>query len=96
DLKLSAVERKGLKIGGKEKDRAPDWASDDPRAVGKLFLKKPAHAGVVGNTLGKIWCPIKGLGCKELVENIFLFTFRKATGWRRALEHGPWWFDKEL
>ncbi|XBI97037.1 hypothetical protein VPH35_033242 [Triticum aestivum] len=95
-LKLSAAERKGLKIGEKEKGKVFDWATDEPQAVGKLFSEKLAHAGVVGNTLGRIWCPIKGLGCSELRENIFLFTFRQPVGRRRALEDGPWWFDKEL
>ncbi|KAI4979006.1 hypothetical protein ZWY2020_015759 [Hordeum vulgare] len=67
-----------------------------PQAVGKLFSEKPVHAGIIGQTLGRIWCPIKGLECKELETNVFLFMFRQAAGWRRALEEGPWWFDKEL
>ncbi|KAE8794127.1 hypothetical protein D1007_31188 [Hordeum vulgare] len=95
-LKLSAAERRGLKIGETEKGKACVGALDDPQAVGKLFSEKPVHAGVVGQTLGRIWCPIKGLGCKELEANVFLFTFRQAAGWRGALEEGPWWFDKEL
>ncbi|XBH87555.1 hypothetical protein VPH35_074981 [Triticum aestivum] len=95
-LRLTAAERKGLRIGEKEKEKVFDWAPKEPQAVGKLFPEKLAHAGVVGNTLGRIWCPIKGVGCKELEENIFLFNFRQPAGWRRALEEGPWWFDKEL
>lgn len=95
-LKLSAAEKRGMKIGEAEKGKSYDWAPDDPQAVGKLFSEKPVHAGVIGQTLGRIWCPIKGLECKELEANVFLFTFRQATGWRRALEEGPWWFDKEL
>uniref|UniRef100_A0A453LTT2 DUF4283 domain-containing protein n=1 Tax=Aegilops tauschii subsp. strangulata TaxID=200361 RepID=A0A453LTT2_AEGTS len=95
-LKLSAAERKGLKIGEAEKGQAIEWSSHEPQAVGKLFSEKPVRAGVVGQTLGRIWCPIKGVGCKELRTNVFLFTFRQASGGRRALEEGPWWFDKEL
>ncbi|KAE8770391.1 hypothetical protein D1007_57857 [Hordeum vulgare] len=95
-LKLSAAERRGIKVGGAEKNTTGDRIVDDPKAVGKLFSEKPVHAGIIGQTLGRIWCPIKGLECKELETNIFLFTFRQAAGWRRALEEGPWWFDKEL
>ena len=95
-LKLLEAEMKGIKIGLEQKGKTCEWAPDDPQAVGKLFSEKPTRASVVGNTLGKIWCPIKGVDCTELIENVFLFTFRHASGWRRALEDGPWWFDKEL
>ncbi|KAE8801537.1 hypothetical protein D1007_22861 [Hordeum vulgare] len=79
-LKLSAAERRGLKVGGAEKNNTGEGAMDDPRAVGKLFSEKLVHAGIIGQTLGKIWCPIKGLECKELETNVFLFTFRQAAG----------------
>lgn len=95
-LKLTAAEKKGLKIGDAEREKVFEWAPDEPRAVGKLFSEKQVYAGVIGQTMGRIWCPIKGLGCRELEENIFIFTFRQASGWRRALEDGPWWFEKEL
>ncbi|KAE8775952.1 hypothetical protein D1007_51478 [Hordeum vulgare] len=95
-LKLTAAEKKGLKVGEEEKGKAPGWEQEEPQAVGKLFSEKLVHARVIGHTMGRIWCPIKGLRCSELEENIFLFTFKQASGWRRALEDGPWWFDKEL
>ncbi|KAI5018022.1 hypothetical protein ZWY2020_042910 [Hordeum vulgare] len=95
-LKLSAAERKGLKVGEEEKGKAARWEQDDPQAVGKLFSEKLVHAVIIGHTMGRIWCPIKGLRCSKLEENIFMFTFKQASGWRRALEDGPWWFDKEL
>jgi len=47
-------------------------------------------------TLGRIWCPIKGVLCKDLGENHFLFTFLQAAGKKRALEEGPWMFGKDL
>ena len=88
-LKLSEAEMKGIKIGPEQKGKTCEWAPDDPHAVEKLFSEKPTRASVVGNTLGKIWCPIKGVGCTELRENVFLFTFRQVSSWRRALEDGP-------
>nr|AAP53315.2 retrotransposon protein, putative, unclassified [Oryza sativa Japonica Group] len=50
----------------------------------------------LAHALGKIWCPIKGVSCKDLGENHFLFTFHQASGKRRALEDGPWMFNKDL
>ena len=75
-LKLSVAEKKGLKIWEAEKGKTVDWVADDPQEVGKLFSEKLANEGVVGQTLGRIRCPIKGLDCKELRTNVFLFTFR--------------------
>jgi hypothetical protein len=41
-------------------------------------------------------CPIKGVLCKDLGENHFLFTFMHAAGKKRALEEEPWTFGKDL
>lgn len=47
-------------------------------------------------SLGKAWCPIKGIDCKEVEENTFLFTFFQESGKRKAIDCGPWMFAKEL
>lgn len=47
-------------------------------------------------TLGKIWCPLQGIRCKELGNNLFLFTFLQPGGKRRAVIEGPWEFDDDL
>ena len=47
-------------------------------------------------TLGRIWCLIKGVLYKDLGENHFLFTFLQAAGKKRVLEEGPWMFGKDL
>jgi hypothetical protein len=39
---------------------------------------------------------MRGVTCKDLGENMFLFTFNQAVGKRRALEDGPWMFGKDL
>ena len=54
------------------------------------------NADGLAHALGRIWCPIKGVLCKYLGENHFLFTFLQASGKRRALEDGPWIFGKDL
>ena len=47
-------------------------------------------------TLGKIWCPVKGIRCKELGNNLYLFTFLQPGGKRRAVTEGPWEFGGDL
>jgi hypothetical protein len=92
-LHLSEVEKKGVKIG---------WASGDlvgtiePQAMGKLLSEKPAFAEGITNALGRVWCRLKGILCKTVGENIFLFTFLQVSGKRKALEEGPWMFDNDL
>jgi hypothetical protein len=68
----------------------------DPQVVGKVLAEKLVNAEGLAHALGRIWCPIKGVICKDLGENRFLFTFLQASGKRRALEDGPWMFGKEL
>jgi hypothetical protein len=93
NLKLSSAENKGLKIGGPNLARREDR---DPQAVGKLLSEKPPFVEGMIRALGGIWCPLHGIRCKELGENIFLFTFLQESGKRKALDEGPWMFNKEL
>lgn len=92
-MDLSAAEKKGIKIRLDESSRAQVV---DPKAVGKVLAEKLINAEGLAQALGRIWCPIKGVGCKDLGENHFLFTFYQHTGKRRALEDGPWMFGKDL
>ncbi|XBI27962.1 hypothetical protein VPH35_052301 [Triticum aestivum] len=93
NLKLSEEEKKGVKIrlGGKNKGKEAA-----AQAVGRVVSEKPAHPDVICLSLGRIWCPIKGIDCKEAGDNRFVFTFKQESGKRKTLEDGPWMFDKEL
>jgi hypothetical protein len=57
--------------------------------MGKLFSEKPASAKGIVNALGRIWCPLRGIHCKKVGENIFLYTFYQACGKYKALDKGP-------
>ncbi|KAM0838851.1 hypothetical protein ACQ4PT_060704 [Festuca glaucescens] len=95
-LKLSEAERKGVKIGGAGGDLEKQGAVKVLQAVGKVLAQKPVIADAVANALGPVWCPMKGVSCKELGENIFLFNFYQAGGRKKAVESGPWMFEKDL
>jgi hypothetical protein len=71
-LKLSDHEKKGIKIGGY---RAVMRGRGEPQAMAKVLTEKPVRADALEMSLGKVWCPIKGVECKDLGENRFLFTF---------------------
>lgn len=86
NMRLSEVDSKGVKlrVSAKEKGKGAE-----PQAVEKILSEKPAHPEAVALVLGKAWCPIKGIDCKELAD-IFLFTFKQESGKGKALEDGPW------
>jgi hypothetical protein len=92
-MRLSAAEKKGIKIAKGEASRS---GPAPPQAVGKVFAERLVNADGLAQALGKIWCPIKGVVCKDLGENHFLFTFLQASGKRCALDDGPWMFGKDL
>lgn len=68
----------------------------EPQAIAKLMSDKPAHTKGLANALARVWCPLKGLDCKDMGENIFIFTFFQPAGKRKALDDGPWEFGKSL
>jgi hypothetical protein len=72
-LKLTDQERAGVKIGWRGGGKV---GMVDLKAIGKLLADKPAHADAVANSLGPIWCPMRGVDCKALGDNVFVFTFK--------------------
>jgi hypothetical protein len=92
-LKLSAAEMRGVKVG-----RVGSAGRQEKldQAIGKLLADKQALPEALEHALGPIWCPMKGIECKGLGENVFLFTFLQIGGRKKAVEGGPWMFEKNL
>ncbi|KAK1686134.1 hypothetical protein QYE76_046982 [Lolium multiflorum] len=93
NLKLSAAENKSLKIGWTDGLKTGEV---EVKALGKLLSEKPPYIEGIHKSLGRIWCPLKGIKIKEMGDNLFMFTFLQPSGKRKALDEGPWMFDKEL
>ncbi|KAI4965844.1 hypothetical protein ZWY2020_048011 [Hordeum vulgare] len=84
-LKLSEEERRGVKIKVSMKEKGKTLAA---QAVGKVLSERLAHPDAIRLSLGRVWCPIKGIECKEVGENLFVFTFNQESGrggWRMVL-----------
>ena len=92
-LQLSSEEKRSIKFeaeaGSGENDRPP-------QAVAKLFSERNIRPDVIEQSVGWIWCPVRGISCKDLGDNVFLISFNQASGLRRALDDGPWMISKEL
>jgi hypothetical protein len=93
NLKLSEEEMQGVKVDWAQRRKKVDGSN---QAIGKLLSEKPAHPDAICQSLGFVWCPIRGTECREMGDNIFLFTFNQESGKRKAVEEGPWMFEKEL
>lgn len=93
NLRLSEEERGGVRIGGC--GSRPSRVAE-PMAVGKVFAEKLVPPEILERMLGRVWCLIKGVLCKDLGENHFLFTFLQEAGKRRALEDGSWMISMDL
>ncbi|KAM0911240.1 hypothetical protein ACQ4PT_013617 [Festuca glaucescens] len=48
------------------------------------------------DALGPIWCPMKGIEVKDLGENRLFYTFLQPSGKKKAMDSGPWMFDKNI
>jgi hypothetical protein len=92
-MNLTEAEARGIKVWGAGASRE---TGKMVQAVGKVFSERLVNTEGLAHALGRIWCPMRGVTCKDLGENLFLFTFNQAVGKRRALEDGPWMFGKDL
>ncbi|XBH99894.1 hypothetical protein VPH35_129104 [Triticum aestivum] len=93
DLKLSEAEKKSVKIGRRQ---ICSSTVSKLQTIGNIFSERPAKEEFVGRTLGNLWCPFAELDCKDLGRNRFLFTFPDETSKKKALDGGPWRFNKDL
>lgn len=87
-MRLSEMEKKSIRVGGASGVAGASSNRKDPQAVGKVLADNPITVEVLEAALGRIWCPLKGIECKELWMNQFFFTFSRDRGrgvqWRRA------------
>ena len=94
-MNLSEAEKKGVKVGWR-RSMQKQKEDADLKAMGKLMSDKPGYTGGMEVALGKAWCPMKRLEVKDMGENRFLFVFQEEMGRRKAVENGPWTFNKDL
>lgn len=76
-LKLTEEEKCGVRVAWRKEE---EDATQVPQAVGKLFSRRPGNIEGMVQTLGKIWCPLKGISCKDPGDNLFLFSFLQPGG----------------
>lgn len=93
-LKLSSEEKKSIKVGGGGMEGS--GSASPVQAVAKLFSERGVRPEAIEQSVGWIWCPAKGISCKDVGDNTFLISFNQFSGLRKALDDGPWTISKEL
>ncbi|XBI88935.1 hypothetical protein VPH35_026825 [Triticum aestivum] len=88
-LRLSEAEKKGIRIGWADGKK---FGEVEAHAMMKLLSEKQVIAKALENSVGRIWCPLRGVECKTMGENIFHIKFLQQSGKRKAMEEGPWVF----
>lgn len=94
-LQLSAAEKKTVVVGSGSVPSGKTVA-EPVKAFGKLLSERRVQPETIEQAVSWIWCPVRGIECKDLGDNFFLFTFGQVAGKRRALEEGPWMISREL
>lgn len=94
-LQLSEAEKKTVRIGSGSGTKGKAEAAP-LKAFGKVLSERSVRPETIEQAIGWIWCPMKGIECKDLGDNFFLLIFGQAAGKRKALEEGPWMISKEL
>jgi hypothetical protein len=77
NLRLSEEESQGVKIDWMQRRKSVEGSH---QAIGKLLSERPAHPDAICQSLGFVWCPMPGIDCREVGDNLFLFTFKQESG----------------
>lgn len=85
-----------MRIGGGGSSSSEKEGPKEVQAVVKVLSEKFVPSGAIEQSLGWVWCPLKGIGCKDLGDNHFLVTFYQVSGKKRAMEDGPWMVGRDL
>lgn len=62
--------------------------------IGKLWTERSYNTFALMETMKKLWCPSKGLICRDLGNNMIAFQFNSARDMKRVQAMEPWHFNK--
>lgn len=54
--------------------------------LGKLWTEKPYNTYGLIETMNKVWCPMKGMVCRELGNNLISFQFHSKRDMDKVLD----------
>ncbi|XP_012847426.1 PREDICTED: uncharacterized protein LOC105967373 [Erythranthe guttata] len=64
--------------------------------IGRILTRKEINREALERTMSKVWSPVHGIQVDKIGDGRFIFIFKHEMDRRRAMEEGPWCFDKNL
>ena len=64
--------------------------------VGKVMFDKPYRVSALFAFLRQVWKVRKAFGIREIGDNLYVFQLYMVENKVRALQEGPWIFDKQI
>ncbi|KAL3846201.1 hypothetical protein ACJIZ3_003604 [Penstemon smallii] len=95
----------GLKLTAEEEEESllPEeaWSGSNTNTnlllVGRVLTRKEVNVEALERTMSMVWSPVKGIeATRKIGDGRILFTFRHNFDRSKALDGGPWSFDKNL
>ncbi|XP_012844371.1 PREDICTED: uncharacterized protein LOC105964401 [Erythranthe guttata] len=68
----------------------------DLQLIGRILSRKKINRDALEITMPKVWSPVHGTSVEKIGEGRFIFHFKHKLDRAKALEDGPWCFDKNL
>lgn len=64
--------------------------------LGKLWTDRPYNTYGLMETMKKLWCPAKGMICRDMGANLISFQFNNKRDMDRVIAMEPWHFNKHI
>lgn len=64
--------------------------------LGKLWTDRPYNVYGLMETMKKLWCPTKGMVCRDMGASLISFQFHSKRDMDRVLDMEPWHFNKQI
>lgn len=64
--------------------------------LGKLWTNRPYNMYGLFETMKKLWCPTKGMICRDMGANLLSFQFHSKRDLERVVAMEPWHFNKHV
>lgn len=82
-----------IQIGG---ENIPDDNTMSMCLIGKLWTERTYNTFALMETMKKLWCPVKGMTCSDLGNQMIAFQFNTMRDMKRVKDMEPWHFNKHV
>ncbi|KAL3825587.1 hypothetical protein ACJIZ3_021616 [Penstemon smallii] len=93
-LRLTEEEEDGITIPKELCNGGSDIGELD--LISRVLTKKNFNLVALQSTMSDVWSPVNGIEVRQISGGRLIFSFKHLIDKKRALEGGPWCFDRKL